>query len=220
VDASRRMRAMILGMLNLSRAGKVIGEFQAVDLEDLASVIKTDLGELIRSKGAEVRIASPLPVVWGDNDRLGQLLANLITNGLKYNTSGTPRVEIGAIAGRELAPADTGLGPDPGEDATITVRDNGIGIDRQFHSTIFQLFRRLHTREEFEGTGAGLAICSKIVHAHGGRIWVESEPGRGATFFMRLRRPPAISGEVPAAAAHRESPSPITRVVADEHDSV
>src|SRR5262249_32722318 len=128
VDASRRMRAMILGMLNLSRAGKVIGEFQPVDMQELASVVKTDLGELIRSKGAEVRIAGPLPVVWGDRVRLGQLLANLITNGLKYNQSPEPCVEIGAPSTSGVVDADsgTGTGTDRGEDALLTVKDNGI----------------------------------------------------------------------------------------------
>ncbi len=90
VEASRRMRAMIHGMLNLSRAGKVIEGFQRVDLEELIAIIKTDLGELIRSRGAEVRIAGPLPTIWGDRDRIRQLLANLIANGLKYNRSQNP----------------------------------------------------------------------------------------------------------------------------------
>jgi PAS domain S-box-containing protein len=220
VDASRRMRAMILGMLNLSRAGNVIGAFEAVDMEELAAVVKTDLGELIRGKNAEVRIASPLPIVWGDSDRLGQMLANLVTNGLKYNLSGNPWVEISAIATSGLGSADPGLGTDPGEDATIAIRDNGIGIDPQFHATIFQLFRRLHTREEFEGTGAGLAISSKIVQAHGGRIWVESQRGRGATFFVRLRRPPAESSASTAAAPQSEDASQNLQVVADDHDAV
>ncbi len=215
VDASRRMRSMILGMLDLSRAGKVIGEFQAVDLDDLAAVARTDLGELIRSKNAEVRVASPLPVVWGDRVRLGQLLANLITNGLKYNVSPIPTVEIGCIEGGGTGPAEPGTNTDPGEEAVITVKDNGIGIDPQFHATIFQLFRRLHAREEFEGTGAGLAICGKIVQAHGGQIWVESALGRGATFFVRLRRPPtaAVDG---AAEVLPENPSPIPQVDVDE----
>jgi PAS domain S-box-containing protein len=217
VDASRRMRAMILGMLNLSRAGTVIGEFQAVDLGDLAAVVKTDLGELIRSKRAEVRIAGPLPTVWGDRVRLGQLLANLMTNGLKYNLSPEPRVEIAATTTtRGAGDAES----DPGEDALIMVKDNGIGIDPQFHAAIFQLFRRLHTREEFEGTGAGLAISSKIVHAHGGRIWVESEPGRGATFFVQLRRPPTQPPGEPAATATPADPAAIPDLLADEQDRV
>ncbi len=187
VDASRRMRAMICGMLNLARAGKVTGENTWVNLDEMLAVIKTDLGELLRSRGAEIRIAGPLPLVWGDRDRIAQLLANLISNGIKYNKTSNPWVELSAIveAGHDLP----GLEVDsiPSAEVTIAIRDNGIGIEPQFHATIFQLFRRLHTREEFDGTGAGLAICNKIVQAHGGRIWVESTAGQGSTFFVRLR---------------------------------
>ena len=220
VDASRRMRAMIHGMLNLSRAGKVIEGFQKVDLEELIAIIKTDLGELIRSRGAEVCIAGPLPTIWGDRDRIRQLLANLITNGLKYNRSQNPWVEIGAIASAGDGSADVGLGVDPGEDATISVKDNGIGIDPQFHRTIFQLFRRLHTQEEYEGTGAGLAICSKIVQAHEGRIWVESAPGLGSTFFIRLRRPPPPASATSSSPDDSETATTSFEVALDEHDAV
>ena len=176
VDASRRMRALIHGLLHLSRAGKVTGELEPVNLDEVIDLVKADLRELVRSRGAVIRTSGTLPTVWGDRDRLGQLLANLVGNGLKYNQSKAPWVEVGTLT------------PEAGAWVTLYVQDNGIGIDPQFHGKIFQLFRRLHTREEYEGTGAGLAICKKIVQAHGGRIWVESTPNAGATFFFSLKR--------------------------------
>jgi PAS domain S-box-containing protein len=196
VEASRRMRALIHGLLNLSRAGKVTGEFEPVNLEEVVEVVRVDLGELIRSRRAEIRASLPLPTLWGDRDRLGQLIANLIGNGLKYNQSDKPWVEVGTLT------------QDPGPWVTIYIRDNGIGIDPQFHAKVFQLFRRLHTREEYEGTGAGLAICKKIVQAHGGRIWVESTPNEGATFFVSLKRylraksPSSTSTSTPIEVPH------------------
>jgi PAS domain S-box-containing protein len=198
VEASRRMRAMIHGLLKLSRAGTVIGELAMVDLEELLAVIKADLGELLRTRNAELRIKSPLAQVWGDHNRIGQLLANLIANGVKYNQSSSPWVEVEANVD---AGADS---PDPAHESdldphiVIAVKDNGIGIEPEYHKTIFQLFRRLHTHDEYEGTGVGLAICNKIVHALGGGIWVESTPGQGSTFFIRLRSGPARAALLPS----------------------
>ena len=94
VEASRRMRALIQGLLNLSRAGKVTDEFSIVNLEDVVAIAQSDLAELIRTKGAEVRVLGPLPTLWGDRDRLGQLVTNLIGNGLKYNKKAEPWVEV------------------------------------------------------------------------------------------------------------------------------
>jgi PAS domain S-box-containing protein len=206
VDASRRMRAMILGMLKLSRVGKVIGTFTLIDLDELIAEIKTDLGELFRSKGAALRVMSPLPRVWGDRDRIRQLLANLISNGIKYNKSSDPWVEIKGDVGVIPDTPDVESGPKPESDVTIAVTDNGIGIDPQFHATIFQLFRRLHTRDEYEGTGVGLAICNKIVQAHGGRLWVESASGQGSTFYIKLRS--RVSSPVTTHALSVAAPAP------------
>jgi light-regulated signal transduction histidine kinase (bacteriophytochrome) len=149
-----------------------------VNLETVLASVRADLAELIRTKQGNVRVVAPLPAIWGDRDRIGQLLSNLVANGLKYNQKPCPTVEIGAIAAEPES-----------QSATIYVKDDGIGIEPQFHAKIFQLFRRLHAREEYEGTGAGLAICSKIVQAHHGRIWVESKPGEGSTFYLSLPRP-------------------------------
>jgi PAS domain S-box-containing protein len=187
VDASRRMRAMIHGMLKLSRVGKVIGETTLIDLDELIAEIKTDLGELFRTRGAALLVVGPLPNIWGDRDRMRQLLANLISNGIKYNKSPDPWIEVRGDIGIIPETPDVESDPKPETTVTIAVKDNGIGIDPQFHLTIFQLFRRLHTRDEYEGTGVGLAICNKIVQAHGGRIWVKSALGQGATFYIKLR---------------------------------
>ncbi|MFI5458132.1 MAG: PAS domain S-box protein [Isosphaerales bacterium] len=221
VDASRRMRSMIHGLLTLSRAGKVIGEFATVNLEELVAVVKTDLGELFRCKRAELRIKSALPNVWGDRDRIGQLLANLISNAIKYNQNPTPWVEVDAITQAGDDSPDIALDPYLGPDVIVAIKDNGIGIEPQFHGTIFQLFRRLHTQDEYEGTGAGLSICNKIVQAHGGRIWVESALGQGATFFIRLRGGPSQSSTSTSAptVTPPASPSyetPVSQVPADE----
>jgi len=225
VDASRRMRSMIHGLLTLSRAGKVIGEFATVNLEELVAVVKTDLGELFRSRRAELRMKSPLPNVWGDRVRIGHLLVNLISNGIKYNRSPTPWVEVDAttLAGDDSP--DIALDANLGPDVVISVRDNGIGIEPQFHGTIFQLFRRLHARDEYEGTGAGLSICSKIVQAHGGRIWVESALGQGATFFVRLHSGPTQSSASTSAPSMTPpaSPSyetPVSQVSTDERHRI
>jgi PAS domain S-box-containing protein len=188
VEASRRMRALIQDLLTLSRAGRVTGDLAPVSLDELVPIVRADLAELLRTRNGELRTAGPLPVVWGDRQRLGQLLTNLVANGLKYNDKPVPVVELGESP---TDPADSAF-------LTLYVRDNGIGIDPRFHTKIFQLFRRLHTREEYDGTGAGLAICEKIVHAHGGRIWVESAPGQGATFSLTLQRAPIAEGETTA----------------------
>ncbi len=222
VDASRRMRAMIQGLLHLSRAGRVIGDFAEVDLDELLVVIKADLAELMRSKGAELRVHGPLPRVWGDRDRIGQLLANLIANGIKYNESPNKWVEVAATRSPDSDPSGA-LDNARAASVTISIKDNGIGIEAQFHNTIFQLFRRLHSQEEYDGTGVGLAICNKIVQAHGGRIWVESDPGHGATFFVRLR---AVPTTVPALAVSSPNASgapyesPVSQVPSDERHPV
>ncbi len=186
--ASKRLGNLIDDLLTLSRAGRVTHSLSTFDLSETVRTVVGDLAGLIKRKHAIVRVESALPNVIGDPQRIAQLLSNLVSNGLKYNQTEKPEVVIGIRRptenGRPLPPGS------PDEDKVILyVRDNGIGIDPQYHEQIFGIFRRLHLPEEYEGTGAGLAICKKIVEAHSGRIWVESEPGKGATFLFTLPCP-------------------------------
>jgi PAS domain S-box-containing protein len=212
IQASRRLGTLIDDLLALSRAGRITHPPQPFDLRALVTMVCGDLGSLIQRRGARVSVEGELPEVVGDPMRINQLLTNLVGNGLKYNQSPVPEVIIGALPARDAGTDQDGVAahrrrvgqPDsglvetaralPGDGpvmATLFVRDNGIGIDPRYHEQIFGMFRRLHLQEEYEGTGAGLAICKKIIEAHGGRIWVESQPGQGATFFFTLPTGPA-----------------------------
>jgi PAS domain S-box-containing protein len=177
VQASRRLGSLIDDLLTLSRTGRVINTPRCFAWQPVLNTVLSDLHDLILRKQAKVRVESELPPTMGDPERVIQLIANLVTNALNYNNNPCPEVVIGTRSGSENCRV------------TLYVRDNGIGIDSAYHDQIFRLFRRLHRRDEVEGTGAGLAICKRIVEAHGGRIWVESEVGKGATFVFTLPSP-------------------------------
>jgi PAS domain S-box-containing protein len=219
IEASRRLGALIDDLLTLSRAGRVLNSVQAFGLETAVATVRSDLADLIQRQEATVRVEGAPPAVAGDPSRVIQLLTNLVSNGLKYNSSPRPEVVIGEQRDKQ-APPPSHNGDEPFVDrVTIFVRDNGIGIEPQYHEQIFRIFRRLHRREEYEGTGAGLAICKKIIEAHGGRIWVESERGRGSTFYFTIPRAaaPALTGAAPDNGTGPSAPEgvPGTETVAD-----
>jgi PAS domain S-box-containing protein len=198
-QASRRLGLLIDDLLTLSRTGKVIHTPRAFTWRPVLETVLGDLRDLIQRKGALVRVQQRLPHAMGDPERVMQLLANLISNALKYSRPGvTPEVTLGSF-------------DDPEElhkgFVTLFVRDNGIGIAPAHHEQIFRIFRRLHHRDEVEGTGAGLAICKRIVEAHGGRIRVESAPEEGSTFFFTLPAAPLI----PAGRGGRPAGEPSER---------
>jgi PAS domain S-box-containing protein len=192
IRASRRLGQLIDELLNLSHAGRITRPPQVFNLLEVVATVRQDLVDLIQRRQAVLSTEGSLPEVIGDSVRITQLLANLVANGIKYNRDPAPQITIGAMPCVD----------DP-DRVTITVRDNGIGIDRAFHQQIFGIFRRLHQADEFEGTGAGLAICKKIVEGHGGRIWVESALGNGATFYFTLPRPPVHKDPAPGNGKHK-----------------
>ena len=192
-QASRRLGALIDDLLALSRAGRVTHTPRAFAWTDVLATVRADMAQRLQTAQNCFRVEEPLPEVVGDQNRVVQLLTNLVTNGLKYNRSERREVVFGG------GPADAnGF-------AALFVRDNGIGIEPQYFDQIFLMFKRLHSRDEFEGTGAGLAICKRIVEAHGGRIWVESRVGKGTTFWFTLPRLPS-----PADALATPSEMPIS----------
>jgi len=176
-NAAARMQILIQDLLSLSRVASHAKPFAAVDLGDVAAVVISDLEVRITERNGRVE-ASGLPVVFGDRGQLAQLLQNLIGNGLKFQKPGeNPLVKVSSEAVTL---------PDGAAGWRITVEDNGIGFDEKYRDRIFQIFQRLHGRNEYEGTGIGLAICRKIVERHGGVIAAHSSPGAGAKFVITL----------------------------------
>jgi two-component system, chemotaxis family, CheB/CheR fusion protein len=171
IDASTRMDALIENLLLLSRVGRKFMEVETVDLNQLLEEIVTDLEPTLKKNRGTV-VYRNLPKVTIPRTWMKQLFMNLVDNGLKFNKSDSPKVEV------TCEETDTEL--------LFKVSDNGIGIEEKYFDRLFNLFERLHTQEEYPGTGAGLAICKKIVQQFGGRMWVESQVGKGSTFLFTL----------------------------------
>ena len=171
VDGAKRMQRLVSDLLAYSRVGSqgkpMVRVSSATTLKSTLAV----LGVQIRATQAEIRV-EPLPEVIADEVQLGQLFQNLLGNALKFKGEAPPLIEIGAkrLHNRWL----------------FSVKDNGIGLDLQYTERIFQMFQRLHERGKYEGSGIGLAIVKRIVERHGGKIWLESQPGVGTTFFFTL----------------------------------
>jgi len=171
VDGATRMEELINDLLEYSRVGKTDRAFEITDCERVVDRVLNNLQLAIQETQVEINRV-PLPTIMGDQRQLIQLWQNLIENAIVYRNQMTAKIEI---AVEEQA-----------EQWLFSVKDNGIGIDPQYHQRIFQIFQRLHTKQEYQGTGIGLAICHKIVERHGGKIWLESAVGAGATFYFTI----------------------------------
>jgi len=171
VDGAARMQQLINDLLTYSRVGTRGKKFEPTDCEIILGQVLENLQIAIEEKRAIVT-HDPLPTILADNVQLGQLFQNLIGNAIKFQGHEPPHVHVSASHN------ENGW--------VFSVRDNGIGIAPEYAERIFVIFQRLHTREKYPGTGIGLAVCKKIVERHGGRIWVESQPGKGATFYFTV----------------------------------
>ncbi|MHB1356203.1 MAG: sensor histidine kinase [Anaerolineae bacterium] len=171
VEGATRMQGLIIDLLAYSRVGTRAKPFEETNCSELVSEAIHNLGKAIEENGAEV-IVGDLPTVMADRTQLRLVFQNLIDNAIKFRTDTPPRVEITA--------------QQSGENWEFCMADNGIGIDPQFYDRIFIMFQRLHERGKYAGSGMGLAICKKIVERHGGRIWIESEVGKGSRFWFTI----------------------------------
>ncbi len=171
LDGATRMQQLIQDLLAYSRVGKQGGDFEPADLREACAAALANLRAAFEKAGAEVTRDS-LPTVKGDLSLLTQLFQNLVGNALKFHGEAPPKIHVGCQR--------------KGAVWELAVSDNGIGIAPQDFERIFVVFQRLHSQDKFPGTGIGLSVCKKIVERHGGRIWVESKPGKGATFFFTI----------------------------------
>ena len=179
VDGALRMQKLVQDLLAFSRVGRQGMALGSTDCNVVVQAALQNLEAAILESGAAVK-PDQLPVVMADGSQLAQVFQNLIGNAIKFHGSGAPVIKVRAEA--------------KAREWIFSVEDNGIGIAAEQVEDIFVIFRRLHTREEYSGNGIGLSICKKIIEHHGGRIWVESEPGQGSTFKFTIPVKAAPSG--------------------------
>jgi signal transduction histidine kinase len=205
VDGAKRMQVLINDLLAFSRVGRIGAEEKIVEMDVVADDALKNLAAAIEESGAEVEVDGPLPTVRGDRSLLTALLQNLVGNAIKFAGDEPPRVRVSVAPSTAAEAAQNGDLRDGGEAYTFTVSDNGIGIAGRHAERIFVIFQRLHPKEDFSGTGIGLAMCRKIVEFHGGHIWLDApaeeaagaEPAGGATFRFTLPVPDPDQ-EIPA----------------------
>jgi signal transduction histidine kinase len=172
VDGAERMKTLVLDLLEYSRVGSSRENFGPVDTAEVIREVESVFRDNMAVSSARMEVG-PLPRVNGHKVQLVQLFQNLVGNALKYHGETAPVIRVHAHP-------ENGLW-------RFSIQDNGIGIDPRFFEKIFIIFQRLHNKSEYSGTGIGLAICKKIVERHGGRIWVESKPGEGSTFYFTIK---------------------------------
>lgn len=189
VDGAVRMQRLIHDLLEYSRVGTKAKVLEPVELPEILDRVMANLSVALEEKNASVT-RDELPTVDGDPVQLTQLFQNLIANAIKFQRDSIPHVHVSAWQ-RE-------------RDWVISVADNGIGIPPESFDRIFQIFQRLHGREEYAGTGIGLAVCKKIVERHGGEIWLESTVGEGTTFFFSI----SAENKAPEKSADEGAPRP------------
>jgi PAS domain S-box-containing protein len=173
IEGGERMRELVDDLLQYSRIDSQAAEFSLVDLNKVIEAVANNLQLAITESKCAIEVGT-LPTVWADEKQMAQLFTNLVSNAIKFRAKEPPIIKIQARRNNE--------------EHIFSVNDNGIGIDPQYHDRVFQMFQRLHTVDEYPGTGIGLALCKKIVERHGGHIWVESELGKGATFYFTMPR--------------------------------
>ena len=172
IESAQRMNSLIHGLLDYSRVSTAGKRFQFTDLNDTLQKMKADINTAIEESGAEILIEK-LPTVFCDNLQIRQLFQNLISNAIKFRSKEhLPVVRISAEKKDNVV--------------LFKVQDNGIGIDMRFKDKVFEIFNRLHSSVNYQGSGIGLAVCKKIVERHGGEVWLESMPNRGTTFYFTI----------------------------------
>jgi light-regulated signal transduction histidine kinase (bacteriophytochrome) len=178
VDGTTRMQTLINDLLTYSRVGTRGKSMELTDMHDILGQAIKNLIFMIEENRAIIS-NDELPVVRADAGQFIQVFQNLINNSIKFRGQDIPRIRVSA--------------QDRGQEWVFSVEDKGIGIDQKYADRVFDIFQRLHGRQEYPGNGIGLAICKKIVERHNGRIWFESEPGKGTTFFFTIPKEVASS---------------------------